>query len=129
MSERTRYLNIRFISPVQLQEKDAWFIVSSEVRRIFGIDGASEIGLFLSYFDYSNQGGIFRTSHKYVHRVRTCLCFIHSRYDSPLFLYSENLSGSLKKAKIQLTSSKHVTRYQNLQKLLKNSWDHHFDDD
>ncbi len=129
MNERIRYINIRFISPIQLQEKDAWFIVSTEIRRLFGIDGASEIGLFLSFFDQSSQGGIFRSSHNFVHRVRTSLCFIHSRQNTPLFLFSENVSGSLKKAKKLLLRSKHLTRYQELCKILCNSWERLFDDD
>ncbi len=129
MNERTRYINIRFISPIQLQEKDAWFIVSSEIRRLFGIDGAAKIGLFLSFFDQSSQGGIFRSSHNYVHRVRTSLCFIHSRQNTPLFLFSENVSGSLKKAKSMLLGSKHLTRYQELRQVLYNSWEQRFDDE
>lgn len=129
MDERVRYVNIRFICPHQLQEKDAWYIVSSEVRRLFGTHGAAEIGLFLSYFDQETQGGIFRASHKYVHRVRTSICFIHSRHNTPLFLFSENVSGSLKKAKAFLLSSKHITRYQELRKLLNNWWEQHLNDE
>ncbi len=129
MDERIRYINIRFISPIQLQDKDAWFIVATEVKCLFGTHGAADIGLFLSYFDQSVQGGIFRSSHKYVHRVRTSLCFIHSRHNTPLFLFSENVSGSLKKAKKLLLGSKHLTRYQELRKVLCNSWEQRFDDD
>lgn len=129
MDERIRYINIRFISPIQLQEKDAWFTVSSEVKRLFGTHGAAEIGLFLSYFDQTAQGGIFRASHKYVYRVRSALCFIHSRHNNPLFLFSENVSGSLKRAKKLLSGSKHLTRYQELRKMLCNSWERHLDDD
>ncbi len=129
MDERIRYINIRFISPIQLQDKDAWFIVSTEVKHLFGTHGAADVGLFLSYFDQSVQGGIFRSSHKYVHRVRTSLCFIHSRHNTPLFLFSENVSGSLKKAKKLLLGSKHLTRYQELRKVLCNSWEQRFDDD
>lgn len=129
MDERVRYINIRFISPNQLQEKDAWFIVSSEIRRLFGIDGAAEVGLFLSFFDQASQGGIFRSSHNFIHRVRTSLCFIHSRQNTPIFLFSENVSGSLKKAKTLLLGSKHLSRYQELCKVLCNCWEQHFDDD
>ena len=129
MAERVRYINIRLISPIQLQEKDAWVIVSSEVKRLFGTYGAAEIGLFLSYFDQAAQGGIFRASHDYVYRIRTSLCFIHSRHNIPLFLYSENVSGSLKKAKKLLLGSKHLTRYQALRNVFCKNWEQHLNDD
>ena len=122
MEERTRYINIRFISPTLLDEKDAWFIVSSEVRRLFGTEGASNVGLFLSFFDQANQGGIYRSSHKYIHLVRSALCFIHSRKDVPLFLYTENVSGTLKKAKTLLAGANHQTAHQEMRKVLSKSW-------
>lgn len=129
MDERNRYIIIRFISPIQLQEKDAWFIVSSELKRLFGAYGAAEVGLFLSYFDEKSQGGIFRAAHKSVCRVRTALCFIHIRHNNPLFLYSENVSGSLKKAKILLTGTKHIKRAHTIRKMLENYWEESLDDD
>ncbi|UCG03642.1 MAG: hypothetical protein JSW11_06570 [Candidatus Heimdallarchaeota archaeon] len=129
MDERIRYINIRFISPIKLQEKDAWFTISSEVKRLFGIQGAAEVGLFLSYFDQSNQGGIFRAAHNYVYRVRAAICFIHSRYNVPLLIFSENISGSLKKAKKLLNIKKHIDRYHSLRELLYSSWDQNLDDD
>ncbi len=129
MDERIRYLNIRFISTLQLQEKDAWFTISSEVKRLFGTHGAAEVGLFLSYFDHVNQGGIFRASHRYVYRVRAAICFIHSRYNVPILIFSENISGSLKKAKRLLNIEKHIDRYHTLRELLYNSWGQNLDDD
>ncbi|MHA2223616.1 MAG: Rpp14/Pop5 family protein [Candidatus Hodarchaeales archaeon] len=129
MDERTRYINIRFISPILLDEKDAWFIVSSEVRRLFGTEGASNVGLFLSFFDQANQGGIYRSSHKYMHLVRSALCFIHSRKDVPLFLFTENVSGTLKKAKTLLAGVNYLTIYQELRHMLCKSWEHHLNDD
>ena len=129
MDERIRYINIRFISPVQLQEKDAWFTISSEVRRLFGTHGAAEIGLFLSYFNQVTQGAIFRASHNYVYRVRAAICFIHSRFSDPIHIYSENISGSLKKAKKLLNTKKYIDRYQTIRKLLYNSWEENLDDD
>ena len=129
MDERIRYINIRFISPIQLQEKDAWFTISSEVKRLFGTHGAADVGLFLSYFDQVTQGGIFRASHRYVYRVRAAICFIHSRYDVPLLIFSENISGSLKKAKRLLNITKHIDRYHTLREILCSSWEQHLDDD
>jgi RNase P/RNase MRP subunit POP5 len=123
MDERIRYINVRFISPVQLQEKDAWFTISSEVKHLFGTHGAAEVGLFLSYFDQANQGGIFRTSHAFVYRVRAAICFIHSRYNTPILIYSENISGSLKKAKKLLNVEKFINRYQALRDLLSQYWE------
>ncbi|MFX0122639.1 MAG: Rpp14/Pop5 family protein [Candidatus Hodarchaeota archaeon] len=129
MDERIRYINIRFISPIQLQEKDAWFTISSEVKHLFGTHGAADVGLFLSYFDQVTQGGIFRTSHRYVYRVRAAICFIHSRYNVPLLIFSENISGSLKKAKRLLNTTKYVDRYYKLRELLCNCWEQNLDDD
>lgn len=129
MDERIRYINIRFISPVQLQEKDAWFTISSEVKRLFGTHGASEVGLFLSYFDQITQGGIFRISHNFVYRVRAAICFIHLRYNTPILIYSENISGSLKKAKKLLNTEKFISRYQALRELLCDNWEKHLNDD
>ncbi|MFX0050860.1 MAG: Rpp14/Pop5 family protein [Candidatus Hodarchaeota archaeon] len=118
MDERVRYINIRIISPLHIQEKEAWFIVSSEVRRLFGATGAADVGLFLSYYDEENQGAIYRASHRFIDRVRTVLCFIHARQNTPLFLFSENVSGTLKKAKTLLKESKNIKRYQYLKELL-----------
>ncbi|MFX0171256.1 MAG: Rpp14/Pop5 family protein [Candidatus Hodarchaeota archaeon] len=118
MDERVRYINIRIISPLHIQEKEAWFIVSSEIRRLFGTVGAADVGLFLSYYDEENQGGIYRASHKFIDRVRTVLCFIHIRQNTPLFIFSENVSGSLKKAKTLLKKPKNIKRYQYLKELL-----------
>jgi RNase P/RNase MRP subunit POP5 len=118
MDERVRYINIRIISPLHIQEKEAWFIVSSEIRRLFGTVGAADVGLFLSYYDEKNQGGIYRASHKFIDRVRSVLCFIHTRQNIPLFLFSENVSGSLKKAKSLLKKPKNIKRYQYLKELL-----------
>ncbi|MFW9906352.1 MAG: Rpp14/Pop5 family protein [Candidatus Thorarchaeota archaeon] len=129
MNERIRYINIRFISPIQLQEKDAWFTISSEVKHLFGIHGAAEVGLFLSYFDQETQGGIFRTSHNFVYRVRAAICFIHWRYNTPILIYSENVSGSLKKAKKLLKTEKFIGRYHALRKLLCETWEQPLDDD
>lgn len=129
MDERVRYINIRFISPIQLQEKDAWFTISSEVKRLFGTHGAAEVGLFLSYFDQVTQGGIFRASHKYIYRVRAAICFIHTKYNVPLLIFSENISGTLKKAKRLLNITKHIDRYHTLRELLYSSWEQNLDDD
>lgn len=129
MDERIRYINIRFISPIELQEKDAWFTISSEVKRLFGTHGAAEVGLFLSYFDQETQGGIFRTSHNFVYRVRAAICFIHSRYNTPILIYSENISGSLKKAKKLLNTKKFIDHYQALRELLCINWELNLNDD
>ncbi|MFX1504597.1 MAG: Rpp14/Pop5 family protein [Promethearchaeota archaeon] len=129
MNERIRYINIRFISPIQLQEKDAWFTISSEVKHLFGTYGAAEVGLFLSYFDRESQGGIFRTSHNFVYRVRAAICFIHSRYNNPILIYSENISGSLKKAKKLLNKEKFIDHYQILRELLCDTWELNLNDD
>jgi RNase P/RNase MRP subunit POP5 len=128
MDERIRYINIRFISPIQLQEKDAWFTISSEVKHLFGTHGAAEVGLFLSYFDQVTQGGIFRASHKFVFRVSAAICFIHSRYNTPILIYSENITGSLKKAKKLLNAKKFINRYQTIHELLCNNWENLNDD-
>ena len=129
MKERVRYINIRIISPTQLQEKEFWYSVSTEVKRLFGTLGAAEVGLFLSHFDQKNQGGVFRSSHKYVHRVKTALCFINSQKNIPLFLYSENVTGSLKKAKELLSNSKHLDCYGNLKRILYTNRESSFDDE
>ena len=123
MNERNRYINIRFISPAHLEEKDAWFTISSEVRRLFGTHGAAEVGLFLSYFDQDTQGGIFRASHTCVYRVRAAICFILSRFNDPILVYSENISGSLKKAKSLLNTKKYLKRYHTLRELLIPNWE------
>ena len=123
MNERVRYINIRIISPIHIQEKDAWFIVSSEVRRLFGTIGAADVGLFLSHYDEENQGGIFRASHKFVSRVRAALCFIHIRRNTPMFLFSENVSGSLKKAKLFLVKLNNIERYHLLREILFTCWE------
>ncbi len=118
MDERVRYINIRVICQAELQEKELWSIISSEVKRLFGTIGAAEVGLFLSYFDQKNQCGIFRSSHRYVHRVKAALCFIHFHRNIPIFLFSESVSGSIKKAKELLNGSKSIKRYQSLKKIL-----------
>ncbi|MFX1516730.1 MAG: Rpp14/Pop5 family protein [Promethearchaeota archaeon] len=123
MDERIRYINIRFISPTQLKEKDAWFTISSEVKWLFGIHGAAEVGLFLSYFNQDTQGGIFRASHTCVYRIRAAICFILSKFNDPILIYSENISGSLKKAKSLLNTKKYLDRYHTLRELLFTFWE------
>ncbi|MHA1969254.1 MAG: Rpp14/Pop5 family protein [Candidatus Hodarchaeales archaeon] len=129
MDERVRYINIRVISSVELQEKELWFLISAEVKQLFGSIGAAEIGLFLSYFDQKNQCGIFRSSHKYVHRVKAALCFIHYHRNSPLFLYSESVTGSIKKAKELLINPKTIIKYHNLKKILYTQRESSFNDE
>ena len=129
MDERVRYINIRVISLVELQEKELWYLISAEVKQLFGSIGAAEIGLFLSYFDEKNQCGVFRSSHKYVHRVKAALCFIHYQRNSPLFLYSESVTGSIKKAKELLINSKNINRYHNLKKILYTKRESSFNDE
>ena len=126
MDERVRYINVRVISESELKEKDLWFLISNEVKRLFGTLGAAEVGLFLSYFDQKNQAGTFRSSHKYVQRVKTALCFIHTYNNVPIFIYSERVTGSIKKAKELLKDPKNINRYQNLAKILKET---SFDDE
>ena len=117
--ERVRYLNIRFIGPLKILEKDAWFLVAAEVKRLFGVIGASDVGLYLSYFDPETQGGIFRTSHSSVNLVRSAICYIQSYRSQNIFVYSDNLTGSLKKAKEMLDSKKDRNRYEKLKEILK----------
>jgi RNase P/RNase MRP subunit POP5 len=117
--ERVRYLNIRFIGSQKISEKDAWFIVATEVKRLFGVIGAAEAGLYLSYFESENQGGIFRTSHSSVHRIRGAICFIQAHHSKNMFVYSDNLTGSLKKAKEMLESQENRTRYEKIRKTIE----------
>jgi RNase P/RNase MRP subunit POP5 len=128
-NERTRYANIRFISLDTVKEKDAWFSVSLEVKRLFGVIGASDAGLFLSYYDEENQGGIFRCAHLYIHKVHAALCFINKKHNRPLFLYVENVSGTLKKAQKQLSNSKNLLRYRQIRTTLNDYWKTTFHDD
>jgi RNase P/RNase MRP subunit POP5 len=129
MDERVRYITVRMISPIQIQEKDVWYIISSEIRRLFGTFGAAQVGLFLSHYDEKNQGGIFRSSHKYVHRVRAALCFIHGYQNHPLFIITENVTGSLKKAKELLKERKNLKRWEKLRELLYTKRELWFDDE
>ncbi len=129
MDERVRYINIRVICQAELQEKELWFLISSEVKRLFGTLGAAEVGLFLSYFDQKNQCGIFRSSHRYVHRVKAALCFIHFHRNIPIFLFSESVSGSIKKAKELLNGTKSIRRYQSLKKILYTNRESSFNDE
>ena len=129
MDERVRYINIRVICQAELQEKELWFLISSEVKRLFGTLGAAEVGLFLSYFDQKNQCGIFRSSHRYVHRVKATLCFIHFHRNIPIFLFSESVSGSIKKAKELLKGLKSIKRYQSLKKILYTNRELSFNDE
>ncbi len=116
--ERVRYLTIRFICTKELTEKDAWFLIAGEVKRLFGVVGASEAGLYLSHFNPDIQTGIFRVSHLKVTYIQTALCFLNTFHSEELFLYSENLTGSLKKAKSHLTNDRLQERFQRLKKIL-----------
>ena len=129
MDERVRYTNIRVICQAELQEKELWFLISSEVKRLFGTLGAAEVGLFLSYFDQKNQCGIFRSSHRYVHRVKASLCFIHFHRNIPILLFSESVSGSIKKAKELQNGSKSIKRYQSLKKIFYTRRESSFNDE
>ncbi|MFX0086065.1 MAG: Rpp14/Pop5 family protein [Candidatus Hodarchaeota archaeon] len=129
MKERVRYINIRIVSPTQLQEKEFWYTISTEVKRLFGTLGAAEVGLFLSYFDEKNQGGVFRSSHKFVHRVKGALCFINSQKNISLFVYSEAVTGSLKKAKGLLYHPKHIDRYGDIKRILLPNLETSFNDE
>lgn len=129
MDERVRYINIRIISPTEFHEKEIWFIVANAVKHLFGNLGAAEVGLFLSFFDQKNQGGIFRSSHRYVHRVKASLCFIHYQKNIPLFIYSETVTGSIKKAKELLMNSKHIKRYHTLKNNLYINRESNFSDE
>ncbi|MCK5344525.1 MAG: hypothetical protein KAR20_14025 [Candidatus Heimdallarchaeota archaeon] len=119
--ERVRYLTVRFISLKDISEKDAWFILATEIKRLFGVTGAAKVGLYLSYFDPQNQGGIFRMSHQSVHLIRASICFIHSHHSQPLYVYSEYLTGSLKKAKEYLCNKNYHDRYYVLKRNLVGS--------
>ncbi|MFW9779146.1 MAG: Rpp14/Pop5 family protein [Candidatus Heimdallarchaeota archaeon] len=129
MDERIRYINIRMIGLFSLTEKDAWHVISTEIRRLVGAAGAADIGLFLAFFDPKSQGGIFRVAHRYIHRVRGALCFIQKWNQNPIFTYSENVSGTLKTAKKELLSAGHLHRASVLTKIFHNYWKSSFDDD
>ena len=118
--ERVRYLTIRFISTQEITEKDAWFIIANEIKRLFGILGAARIGLYLSYFDSESQVGIFRVSHSKVHQIRAALCFIQSYHSQELHTYSEMLTGSLKKAKKEFNNEGNILKAQKLKKYMLN---------
>ncbi|MHA2096173.1 MAG: Rpp14/Pop5 family protein [Candidatus Hodarchaeales archaeon] len=116
--ERVRYLTVRFIGQESISEKDAWFLLASEVKRLFGVTGAAKVGLYLSYFDPQIQGGVFRMSHQSVHLIRASICFIHSHHSHPIYIYSECLTGSLKKAKEYLSQENYCDRYNAIKKTL-----------
>ena len=116
--ERVRYLNVRFIAPQNINEKDAWFLVAKEVKRLFGVIGAADAGLYLSYFDEESQGGIFRTSHNTIHLIRGAICYIQSHHTIPIFLYSDNLTGSLRKAKEMLFSEECRKKYERIKEVV-----------
>ncbi|MHA1996023.1 MAG: Rpp14/Pop5 family protein [Candidatus Hodarchaeales archaeon] len=116
--ERVRYLTVRFICQEEVSEKDAWFLLATEVKRLFGVTGASKVGLYLSHFDPQKQGGIFRMSHQSVNLVRASICFITSHHSQPIFIHSECLTGSLKKAKKYLCNVNYHDRYHALKKTL-----------
>ena len=115
-TERVRYLTVRFICQENISEKDAWFILANEVKRLFGVSGAAKAGLYLSYFDPETQGGIFRMSHQAIHLIRASICFLNSYHSQSVFVYSENLTGSLKKAKEHLCEENNQKRFKNLKK-------------
>lgn len=129
MDERVRYINVRMINLTPLEEKDAWYVLSTEIRRLVGIAGAADIGLFLAFFDPQHQGGIFRAAHRYTHRVRGALCFINAWNHTPLFVYSENMSGTLKTARQELLNTRHLHRAAVLKKIFQAHWNPSFDDD
>jgi RNase P/RNase MRP subunit POP5 len=129
MDERVRYINIRLIGLRPLTEKDTWYVISNEIRRLVGIAGAADMGLFLAFYDSKHQGGIFRVAHRYTHRIKGALCFIKSWNNTPLFAYSENVSGTLKTAKEELSSTKHLNRADALNKIFQTYWNSSFDDD
>ncbi|MHA2176401.1 MAG: Rpp14/Pop5 family protein [Candidatus Hodarchaeales archaeon] len=116
--ERVRYLTIRFICSRELTEKDAWFIIAGEVKRLFGVTGASEAGLYLSHFEPETQTGIFRVSHFKTGYIQSSLCFLNSYHSEKLFIYSENLTGSLKKAKSCLKDTRLQERFQTLKRIM-----------
>ncbi|MHA2062739.1 MAG: Rpp14/Pop5 family protein [Candidatus Sifarchaeia archaeon] len=116
--ERVRYLTIRFICSKELTEKSAWFLIAGEVKRVFGVAGASGAGLYLSYFEPEAQAGIFRVSHLKVGYIQTSLCFINSFHSEKLFVYSETLTGSLKKAKSYLKNTRLQERFQTLKNIM-----------
>jgi RNase P/RNase MRP subunit POP5 len=116
--ERVRYLTIRFITPKELTEKDAWFLIAGEVKRLFGVTGASQAGLYLSYFEPEMQSGIFRVSHLKVGLIQISICFLNKFQSDKIWIYSENLTGSLKKAKINLNSKRFQERFQTLKNLM-----------
>ncbi|MHA1215411.1 MAG: Rpp14/Pop5 family protein [Candidatus Hodarchaeales archaeon] len=118
LKERTRYILVHFISSSPIEEKDAWFIVSNQLKKILGVLGASEIGLFLSFFDPELQSGIFHASHYTVHKVRAALCFIQKWKNDPLYVYSDGVTGTLKKAKILLNNKQKSMVYENIKESL-----------
>jgi RNase P/RNase MRP subunit POP5 len=119
--ERVRYLTVRFISQEAISEKDAWFLLATEVKRLFGITGAAKVGLYLSHFDPQKQVGIFRMSHHSVNLVRASICFINTHHSQPVLIYSECLTGSLKKAKKYLCNVNYHDRYYALKRTLVRS--------
>ncbi len=117
--ERVRYLNVRFIGPQKISEKDAWFIVATEVKRLFGVIGAADAGLYLSYFDSEKQEGIFRTSHTSVHMIRGAICYIQTHHSQSMFVYTDNLTGSLKNAKEKLKSKENRKRNEKIKQIIE----------
>ena len=118
IKERSRYIVIRFISSSPMNEREAWKAVSLEIRKIFGVYGAARVGLYLSYFDFELQTGIFRSSHNCISHVRTGLCYIHKYNNHYLYAFSDYVSGTLKKCKEYLKNPKSQTAYSSLRQLL-----------
>ncbi len=129
MKERNRYLTLRFISPKKISEKEAWFTISSSVKKMYGSYGASTIGLFLSYFEEDNQVGIFRVSHNSTYLLAAALCFINTRNNQSIYIYSENTSGTIKKARTLLSKEKYNKRAKIIRNLLFNHLNANLDDD
>lgn len=118
IKERTRYIVIRFISSSLMNERDAWKAVSSEIRKLYGVYGAARVGLYLSYYDFDLQTGIFRSSHNCIPHVRVGLCYIHNYNNRYLYAFSDYVSGTLKKCKEYLKNTKSQIIYSNLRQLL-----------
>ena len=81
-------------------------MVASQVKELFGITGAADMGLYLAHFDEKTQSAIFRFTHKEGYRLITAVSFCTNYNNRDLYLFPEKTSGTLKKIKTFIANDK-----------------------
>ena len=103
--ERARYVLLYYHASHKdsniLPEREIKRLINLTITKIYGIDGSSSMGIYISWVSEAEPMFIARLSHEFVYKFFNCLLFLRELTIIPLKSF-----GSIKKAKIYLEGKK-----------------------